>query len=110
MSAVPSSTEQAQTLAVTVNNFIMRAKFANDADRYACLAALDALQALVKPQWRPIGEQPAEGGFLWYMPDEPWHQMQVANVHPNVTVVGSSFAFDLTAPTHFQHLPTPPAP
>lgn len=61
--------------------------------------------------WQPIETAPEDGLFLVYMPNEPPHSMfQVARWHPNAKVIGHVFAFDLTKPTHWMPLPSPPDP
>jgi len=58
-------------------------------------------------EWQPIETAPAEGEFLVYMPEER-NTFQVMRKHPNVSIIGNVFAFDLTKPTHW--MPLPPAP
>lgn len=58
--------------------------------------------------WQPIETAPREGSFLVYTPDE---RLKVQGAHRNangVFVIGNSFAFDITRPTHWMLLP--PAP
>lgn len=58
--------------------------------------------------WLPIDENtPKEGTFLVYMPEEK-RKFQIAYFHKNVDIIGNSFAFDLTKPTHYQELPAEP--
>lgn len=57
--------------------------------------------------WLPIENAPKEGVFLVYLPNEKL-KIQAAKFHPNINVIGNSFAFDLTEPTHYKPLPPDP--
>ena len=59
--------------------------------------------------WMLMDSQPESGSFLVYLPEERKDdRYQVAVNHPNIKTIGKCFDFDLTKPTHWMPLPSPP--
>lgn len=61
--------------------------------------------------WQPIETAPKDGTpILVYLPKMQFNShLHVATYHPNLTVIGGCFDFDLPCkPTHWMPLPNPP--
>lgn len=62
-------------------------------------------------EWRDFSTAPKEGVFLVWMPKAMnGSHVQAMKRHPNVSIIGGQFAFDLSKPTHWMPLPAPPEP
>ena len=61
--------------------------------------------------WRSMESAPKEGQFLVWLPEKHFGMnIHTARFHPNLKMVGGTFAFDLPAhPTRWMPLPAPPA-
>lgn len=57
--------------------------------------------------WHPIETIPKEGEFLVYLPEEH-RPFQIGYYHSKIVVIGNTFAFDLTKPSHYMVLPPRP--
>jgi len=97
----------AEILARRLKQYIGKASFSSRGDQFSAEQLVDELLAMI-PEWKPIAEQPETGHFLWYMPEEKTRKLVVAHVREKFAVAGGAFAFDLSKPTHFQHLSVPP--
>lgn len=51
--------------------------------------------------WNTIDSIPKEGIFIVYLPEETTRKYQVMYKTGNIDIIGNSFAFDLTKPTHW---------
>lgn len=60
------------------------------------------------PAWQPIETAPKGGQFLVYLPDEHRKFQVMYRNGRMAAVIGGAFAFDMTKPTHWMPLPTPP--
>ena len=58
-------------------------------------------------EWISVATRPPEGRCLVFIPDDET-QMHTAHYHPNVTIIGNHFEFDMRTVTHWQPLPLPP--
>lgn len=73
-------------------------------------AAKDEIERLRNP-WQDISTAPRRGMFLVWLADP--HDTMGTSVgvmmrHPNVSFINGLFAFDLSKPTHWMPLPSPP--
>lgn len=57
--------------------------------------------------WFPISTAPRMGVFFVYLPNER-KKVQVADYRPNVKIIGNTFSFNISEPTHW--MPFPPLP
>jgi hypothetical protein len=112
-SQAPQQPPAAQALAEAERLISLRRNVGNAAYEAQCEEWLGALRAQpqaaekVVAQWQPIETAPKDGEFLVYMPEERT-KFQVARFHQNVKIIGNTFAFDLTEPTHWMPLPASP--
>jgi hypothetical protein len=71
----------------------------------------DACRQIKQMKWQPIETGPRDGTpvLVWLERVFMGSQVQTAHFRPNVSVIGSVFAFDAPKPTHWMPLPEPPA-